>query len=129
MHNQDEGTMVDPKIVADRYRRENARELEALDARRALAQELGRRLARRIIDAFPESRRVWGFGSTYQTWRKYRKTSDIDLAVEEGDAMELMRLVEDEEFAVDLLDLSSCQPSMANHVRDHGVVLAESVHE
>jgi predicted nucleotidyltransferase len=120
--------MVDPKIVADRYRLENSRELEALVAQRALAQELGRRLAQKIVEAFPESHRVWGFGSTFQTWRKYRKTSDIDLAIEGGDAMKLMRLVEDEEFAVDLIDLSSCQPSMANHVREHGVILAESVH-
>jgi predicted nucleotidyltransferase len=120
--------MVDPTLVAARWRLENSRELEALAARRELARKLGIRLAHRILDVFPEARKVWGFGSTFETWRKYRKTSDIDLAVESGDTMELMRLVEGEEFAVDLLDLSSCHPSIASFIREQGVILAESIH-
>ena len=120
--------MVDPKLVAERYRSENAREQEILKARRENARELGTRLAKRILAAFPEARRIWGFGSTFETWRNYRQTSDIDLAVECGDPMEIFRLVEREEFKVDILDLSTCRPSMASYIREHGVVLLETTH-
>ncbi len=51
-------------------------------------------------------------------------TSDIDLAVEGGDVLALMSLVEDEEFAVDLVELTSCHGSMADFIRSQGVVLA-----
>jgi hypothetical protein len=118
--------MVDPKIAAERLRRENGREAEALAARRLRAQQLGHHLAERLLAAYPMARKVWGFGSTFETWRSYRMKSDIDLAVEQGDILTLMRLVEGEEIEVDLVDLSSCHGSMAAFIRAQGIVLAEA---
>ncbi len=117
--------MVDPISAAQRIRLQNKKEERELESRRSRAQELGRELARDIIRRHPEARRVWGFGSAFETWRSFRMTSDIDLAVESGDIMAIMPLVEDREFPVDLVDLSSCHASMADFIRAQGVILAE----
>jgi len=116
--------MVDPIRAARRIRLENDKETEALLLRRSRAQEVGRELAWNIVRAHPEVGKIWGFGSAFETWRNFRMTSDIDLAVESGDILALLSLVEDKEFQVDLLNLSSCQASMADFVRAQGVVLA-----
>ena len=83
-------------------------------------------LARVIILAHPESGRVWGFGSAFETWRNFRMTSDIDLVVDSGDVMAIMPLVEGRDFPVDVVDLSSCHRSLADFIRAQGVVLAEA---
>ena len=117
--------MVDPIIAARRINRRNEEETRQLILLRSRAQELGRELAREIIGAHPEVGKVWGFGSTFETWRSFRTTSDVDLAVESGDVMALLSLVENKEFPVDLIDLSSCHASMADFIRAQGVILAE----
>lgn len=117
--------MVDPVLVAHRLRLENEREVETLKGRRLAAQKLGRELADKIVGLHPEVRRVWGIGSTFEVWRSYRMTSDIDLAVESGDVLSIMPLVEGENFEVDLVDLSSCDAAFADFIRQQGVILAE----
>lgn len=117
--------MVDPKKAAQRIRAQNEKEKLELQLRRSRAQELGRELARDIILAHPEAGRVWGFGSVFETWRSFRLTSDLDLAVDSGDVLAIMSLVEGKDFPVDVVDLSSCHGSMADFIRAQGVVLAE----
>ncbi len=51
-----------------------------------------------------------GFGSTWELWRGYRKSSDIDLAMDGGDLMAAMAIVEGSDIPVDVLELSSCRP-------------------
>ena len=109
--------MVDPVLVARRLRLENEREVDTLKERRLEAQRLGRELAERIVSLHPEVRRVWGIGSTFEEWRSYRLTSDIDLAIESGDVLSIMPLVERETIEVDLVDLSSCDAAFANFIR------------
>jgi len=70
---------------------------------------------------------VRGFGSTWELWRSYRKNSDIDLAIEGGDVLAAMALVEESPIPVDVLDLSSCPAAMAQFILDRGVILAGSV--
>ncbi|MGO8692872.1 MAG: nucleotidyltransferase family protein [Rectinemataceae bacterium] len=117
--------MIDTDAVVRRIKAENEREEAALLGRRAQAQDLGRVLAERILCEHPEARRVWGFGSTFEIWRNYRATSDIDLAIESGDVLEIMSLVEGGEYPVDLVQLEECPPSMADFIRAQGFVLAE----
>jgi predicted nucleotidyltransferase len=116
--------MVDPLIAARRIMLQNDKEAKELELRRCRAQDLGRVLARTMLAAHPDAKRVWGFGSVFETWRNFRMTSDIDLAVEGGDIFALMTLVEDKDFSVDVVDLSSCQPAIAEFIRDQGIVLA-----
>lgn len=117
--------MVDPVSVAERIKKENQREAQELAQRHQHAQNLGKHMARQILQRYPEARRVWGFGSTYETWRSYRPTSDIDLALEGGDVLEILRLTEGCEIPIDLVSLEDCPPSMAAAIRSHGVILAE----
>jgi hypothetical protein len=118
--------MVDPSDAARRMRAENAREAEILKSRRERAREIGKDLARKLSEGYPEIGRVWGFGSVFETWRDYRMGSDIDLAVESGDVLALMRVTEDAEFPVDVVDLSDCEPSFADFIRSQGTILAEA---
>lgn len=117
--------MIDPASVAERIKKENQREAQELAQRRQHAQNLGKYMANQIILRYPEVRRVWGFGSTYETWRSYRSTSDIDLALEGGDVLEIFRITEGCEIPIDLVSLEDCPPSMAAAIRSHGVILAE----
>jgi len=117
--------MIDTAAAARRLRAENEREETEARRRRALAQEAGRALAERIVAEHPEVRRVWGFGSTFELWRSYRLTSDIDLAIESGDALDILRLSERSEFPVDVVQLQECPASMADSIRAGGLVLAE----
>ena len=59
--------MVDPERAARKISAHNEKEERDLQSRRSKAQELGRVLARDIILAHPESGRVWGFGSAFET--------------------------------------------------------------
>lgn len=103
--------MVDPKAAARNLALRNKREQALLDARRASAQAEGRRPARRLLEEIPGTKRGGGgFGSTWELWRGYRKSSDIDLAMDGGDLMAAMAIVEGSDIPVDVLELSSCRP-------------------
>lgn len=120
--------MIDLHEVAQRFRAENEREERILGERRSRAAALGKELALRLLACHPESRRVWGFGSVFETWRDFRKTSDLDLAVESGDVIGLLALVENEEIEVDIVDLSACPRPLAETIRTQGIILAEERH-
>lgn len=107
----------------------NADEKKALIERRSRLQETGVSMAETIISAFPEVERVWGFGSTYETWRNFRIDSDIDLAVEHGDLLKIYALVEREApegTKVDLLDMESADAFFVEMIKKNGTVLAVS---
>ena len=64
---------------------------------------------------------MWGFGSTWETWRTFRMDSDVDIGLEGGDwsraISRLYRLDIEREFKVSLVSLDEqpttfvyCQP-------------------
>jgi len=118
--------MVSPAEAAKTIRTKNEAERKALFKRREEAWAEGIRLAKKILIEHPEALRVWGFGSTYETWRNYRLDSDIDLAAEGGSAYELLKSVEDSVFKVDVVSLEEIPPEMAQFIREQGVLLAEA---
>jgi hypothetical protein len=59
-----------------------------------------------------------------ELWRDYRKDSDINLAVEGGDILSAMTIVEQSSMPVDVLDVSSCPAAMVRIIRENGVILA-----
>lgn len=107
----------------------NADEKKVLIERRRQLQHIGKRMAEKIAAAFPEVARVWGFGSTYETWRNFRMDSDIDLALEYGDLLAIYSLVEQEApegVKVDLLDMESADSFFVDMIKKNGTVLAVS---
>jgi len=106
--------MVDPIEAARRIAIETAREIEELDLLRRRAREAGSEMARRLCAAYPEAGRVRGFGSVFEGWRSSRRDSDIDLAVESGNVLELMRVTDVSEFPIDLMVLGSCLHGLYN---------------
>jgi len=118
--------MVTPRDAAKTIRAKNERERRALAKRKEEARAEGIRLARNILREYPEAIRVWGFGSTYEDWRRYRLDSDIDLAVERGCAYKLLKCVEGSAFKVDVVSFEEIPKSLATFIREHGILLAEA---
>jgi len=118
--------MIDVHEAASRIQAANAQEREQLRLRRSEAQAFAREAAGRILALHPEAQKVWGFGSTFELWRNFRMTSDIDLAIESGDVVEIFPLVENREYPVDLVCLQDCPPTMGEFIRSQGTVLAET---
>ncbi|GAB6091501.1 nucleotidyltransferase domain-containing protein [Spirochaeta dissipatitropha] len=118
--------MVDPSIAAKRILARNEQERISLARQRSEAQSEGRQLARNILEKYPEAMRVWGFGSTYEIWRNYHSSSDIDLAIEAGDLMTIYPMVECSRKKVDLVNLQDVPAAFAGFVRRNGTVLAEN---
>jgi predicted nucleotidyltransferase len=118
--------MVSPADAAKTIRAKNEVERKAITKRREEAWAEGIRLAKKILIEHPEALRVWGFGSTYETWRNYRLNSDIDLAAEGGSALELLKIVEESSFKVDVVSFEEIPPSLADFIRKQGVLLAEA---
>ena len=119
--------MVDPKIVARRFKIWNDKERAELAKKRKQASEEGKRLARLILSQVPGTKVVRGFGSTWELWRDYRQDSDIDLAIEGGDILAALGITEQSSMVVEVLDLSACPPLMAELIRENGVILAGPV--
>ncbi|WP_319560703.1 nucleotidyltransferase domain-containing protein [Marispirochaeta sp.] len=111
--------------AADRIRRIRQGQDLKLKERRQRAQESGRKIAVELGAADPGLEKVIGFGSTYETWRKYREDSDIDLALIGGDWFKLMRHVPEGEFQVSLVELMQQNPEFISYVLEHGEVLYE----
>jgi len=111
--------------AADRIRRIRRRRDQKLRERRQRAQESGRKIAAALGAADPGLEKVIGFGSTWESWRKYREDSDIDLALIGGDWFKLMRHVPEGEFHVSLVELMQQNPEFISYVLEHGEVLYE----
>lgn len=118
--------MVSPRDAAKTIHARNQLELKAVAERRADARDEGLRLALKIVNEHPEAARVWGFGSTYEAWRRYRLDSDIDLATEGGSAYELLKSVERSAFKVDVISFEEIPAGLADFIREHGTLLAEA---
>ena len=102
----------------------SARRRQAL-ARRERAQAFGRSLAPLLAAADAGLIRVWGFGSTFETWRNYRLDSDLDLGIEGGNNSLLLDHIPPSEFEVSLIDLSDQPDSFVLGIKAHGVLLYE----
>lgn len=101
------------------------------DARARIAKRLeharveARRLAHALVNGDPGIRRVLLFGSV-ATGRVRNETFDIDLAVEGGDIVKQVLIVEDSEFAVDVVDLERVSKPFRELVEKRGEVLYDS---
>lgn len=96
-----------------------------VEDRRVSAQAFARRLAANLGLADPSVGSILGFGSTFESWRKYRQDSDIDLALCGGDWNLLWALIPQSEFSVSLIELDLQPVAFAEQVRAQGVVLYE----
>lgn len=110
--------------IADRQRRENEEIDQASLLRLAKAREEARRLACRLL-ALPDVKRVLLFGSA-ASGRRFGPASDIDLAMEGGDLLEGMGIVEKSSFPVDIVSLDSIHPIMRARIEKEGVTLHEA---
>lgn len=119
----------DIKNIAANIRRLNAAWDRRLAERRTRAQEIGKSVAEAIGADDADIRRIWGFGSTWETWRNYRTDSDIDLGLEGGDwsrAMScLFRVHTDRDYEVSLVPLDEQPVSFSEAAKKHGVILYE----
>jgi len=105
--------------ISDANRAENIR----IERRRLEACSVSQTLAAAMRAADPAVRAVWGFGSTFEAGRPYRLDSDIDLAVEGGDLLSLLKIVESTAFSVDLVDVSNSDDEFGRIVRRFGTRL------
>ncbi len=117
--------MVSAEDAIRNFKAQNKIESTILCTRRLAAQQEGRDLARKLMERYPQIGRVWGFGSTFETWRHYRHDSDIDIAVEHGDGMELLKAVELSTFKVDIVALPEVPVAMSTFIRTQGTLLGE----
>jgi nucleotide-binding universal stress UspA family protein len=111
--------------AADRIRKQRAQKRAEIEARRKQAQSWATIVAKVIGEADPGVEQVIGFGSTFETWRKYRSDSDVDLAMVGGEWSRAMERLPSGEFAVSLIELELQPDEFADHVRSHGTVLYE----
>jgi nucleotide-binding universal stress UspA family protein len=113
--------LQEAKRLAARWERSHAQ----AEQRRVRAQEFARALARDLALVDPSVRMIVGFGSTFESWRQYRKDSDIDLALRGGDWGTLWSLIPRSEFAVSLVELDLQPDAFVEQVCAQGVVLYE----
>lgn len=110
--------------AVERIRRENAEYARLCEERRAQARALAAKLSQDIVGAVPGPVRVWGFGSTFSDG-PYSLSSDLDLALEGPSLEPAWALVRDQDFPVDLLDITGQNNPFSQMIRSRGVVLAE----
>jgi predicted nucleotidyltransferase len=115
----------DLQAIVDRLNRENARAAACLARTQRDAYQVAHALAARMGEEDPSLRRVVLFGSTVPG-RRYRRDSDIDLAVEGGDRARLERLAASLQQSVDIIGLDELRPGIRERVVAEGVVLYEA---
>ncbi len=98
---------------------------ERVEQRRREARVWASQLAATLGAADPTVEKIVGFGSTFETWRRYREDSDIDLGVVGGDRQRLSALVPPGPFEVSLVELDLQPESFTAPVLQNGVVLYE----
>jgi predicted nucleotidyltransferase len=114
---------MDIQRAADRLRRKYKAEEEDLAKRREQACKRAFEIASILAVKDPDLKQVFGFGSVFERWRKFRNDSDIDLAIVGGDWSRLMRTLPESDFSVDLVELELQNPEFIKHVREKGVLL------
>jgi predicted nucleotidyltransferase len=113
------------KGIVSWTREQNAREAEAIEARLQMARAEARGLARRL-GSDPAVRRVLFFGSA-STGRRFRLDSDIDLAVEGGDILAHLGIVEKSAFPVDVIDIQALPEPYREGIEAEGELLYEKL--
>lgn len=107
--------------IAIRTKAENKREAAKVAGRLESARIEARSLALGL-SADPEVKRVFFFGSA-RTGRGFRLDSDIDLAVEGGDILSHIGLVEVSAFSVDVVDFLALSALFRASVESEGELL------
>ena len=119
----------DVQKIASNLKLLNAAEDRKRSDRRARAQQAGQRAAQSIGAADPAILRVWGFGSTWETWRNYRMDSDIDLGLEGGDwshaVSSLWNRPSARQYEFSLVSLDEQPQTFSDLVKKNGVILYE----
>lgn len=115
----------DLSAIVQRLNRDNARAAARVAEAQREAYRAARELAVKMGTEDPSVRRVILFGSTLPG-RRYRKDSDIDLAVEGGDRALLERLAAAVSQPVDIIGIDELRPGIRDRVLAEGEVLYEA---
>ena len=110
--------------AARRRLKKEERRQAMLQERRLAARSHAHTIAQEIAWADPTVRRIWGFGSTFDTRLRFRESSDIDLAVEGGSLL-AWRIAQRSPWSIDWVELDDQDESMVRSVTTSGVVLYE----
>lgn len=113
------------QAIVDRLRRENARDAASVANAQREAFRVAKALAERMGAEDRSVRRVVLFGSTLPG-RRYRRESDIDLAVDGGDRAFLERLAAGASRPVDVIGLDELRDGVRDRVLKEGVILYEA---
>lgn len=112
------------KIVAAERKREK-RKKERIDRRLPEARLEADRIAARLVAADADVRKIILFGSV-ATGSVRSEQFDIDLAIEGGNHLSLMRIAEESPFSVDLVDLEAVSERFRHAVEAKGIVLYDA---
>lgn len=99
---------------------------QRLAARRKRAGEFAAKVVAHLGATDGSVEKVIGFGSTFETWRHYHESSDIDLAIIGANWESLWRELPLSEFEVSLVELPLQNQEFIEHVLRVGVVLYEN---
>jgi predicted nucleotidyltransferase len=113
------------KKIIDAERERSRRGRARIEKRLSDARTEAGRLAHRLAEADPAVRRVFLFGSV-ASGRVRSERFDIDLAVEGGDHLQLLRRAEESPFSVDLVDLDDVSEGFRRMVEERGVCLYDA---
>jgi predicted nucleotidyltransferase len=116
---------MDVLKAADRLRQKYRAEEEDLEKRREHANAWAKVITSVLAAEDPDLKQVFGFGSVFEEWRRFRFDSDIDLAIVGGNWSRLMRVIPESGYSVDLVELELQNQEFKNHVREKGVLLYE----
>jgi predicted nucleotidyltransferase len=114
---------MDIPKAAERLRRKYEAEEKSLELRRKEAFKKAEEIASVLGNSDAELEQVYGFGSVFEQWRRFRKDSDIDLAITGGNWSKLMRAIPESDFSVDLIELELQNRDFIEYVKDKGVLL------
>lgn len=114
---------MDIRKAADRLRRKHETEEQALHNRRKQARSKAQEIAAILGESDPEVKQIFGFGSVFEPWRRFRDDSDIDLAIIGGNWSRLMSIIPESDFSIDLIELELQNREFINHVKEKGVLL------
>lgn len=117
-------TKADTEEVARRRLRKYARYEAEMERRREEARAHAQELATEIGEADESVKRIWGFGSAFDSRLPFRERSDIDLAVEGGSTL-AWKISQRSRWKVDWIELSDQRESMVKAIVESGVLLYE----
>ena len=103
-------------------RRENRRKSRRIREREKRARALLPKLVQAFRDIDPDIGEIVLFGSLAEGSVR-REHFDIDVAVRSGKYLRLVAWALDQSFKIDLIDLDSARPHIAERIRNRGQVL------